>query len=358
MKVVFIGKGRPSRELLKKVFTVRREKVYNALNFLIEHNPIYADVTLSTAVDLPVDDVPNEIMQNLEIHDDEDDEDANEHSTYTPQTDLDDVPPDTVIMDSVGLIDLEGSSVQANDQLTSAINTLQAVSSVDETNSDDVQGTMIIPHGSLPVNEYNNPSLWLSAYPWLFPYGKGGPETQRKVKVGLRAYIKHVLKLANRKFSLDPSFKFHAFNVIQKRDVSYHTSLHVKRPQFNTTASCINSFTSESMDELLKCVQNKTPITDPNLRTLMDSLSSTGKHINGSPYQKSTKRNEIIGLMIQEGCPFLWITLSPAVTHSPIFLQIAGHDVHLSQIPSHAERAKLVANDPVRTRSKVQCHPN
>ena len=79
----------------------------------------------------------------------------------------------------------------------------------------------------------------------------------------------------------------------------------------------------------------------------MHSLGSAGKHVNGSPFQKSTYRREIYGLMVQEGSPALWITLSPAVTHSPIFLQLAGYDVDLSDIPSHVERAKLVANDPV-----------
>ena len=121
------------------------------------------------------------------------------------------------------MVDLEGSNVSTDDQINSAISTLQ--------------GTMIVPHGSVPVNEYNNPSLWLGAYPWLYPYGTGGPESQRKIKVGLRGYTKHVLKLADRKFSLDPSLKFHAFNVIQKRDVSYHTSLHVRRPESNSSAA-------------------------------------------------------------------------------------------------------------------------
>ena len=342
LKVVFIGNGRPSRELLKKVFTVRRQKVYDALNFLIANNPVYENIRLSNDVDIPNDDVPQVIMDTLETHDDLD-EDANEHSTYTPQTDLDDIPPDTVVMDSVGLVNLDGSNVQSSDQLNSAINLLQGASS----DSDNLQSTMIVPHGSVPVNEYDNPDLWLGAYPWLFPRGRGGPETQRKVKVGLRSYITHILKLADRKFSLDPSFKFHAFNVIQKRDVSFHTSLHVRKAQFGSTASHIQSLTPESMEQLLKCVQDKTPITDPHLKALMDTLSSTGKHINGSPFQKSTYRKEIFGLMIQEGTPVLWITLSPAVTHSPIFLQIAGRNIDISEIPAHAERAKLVANDPV-----------
>ena len=51
--------------------------------------------------------------------------------------------------------------------------------------------------------------------------------------------------------------------------------------------------------------------------------------------------------MIELGPPLLWITLSPAVVHSPIFLRIAGIEFDMSQIPSHSERAIMVANDPV-----------
>ena len=361
IRVVFIGKSKPSSDLLKKVLTVRRDKVYNAMRFLIAYNPIYSDVTLSD-VNLPIDDIPEEIRNSIEFRDDLVEEEENEHSTYTPQSDLENVPSDSIVMDSVGMIDLEGSSVKANDQLSSAIQHLQLNESSEETQEENngesqndsehaenntYEGTMIVPHGPVPVNEYNNPSLWLGAYPWLFPYGQGGPESQRKVYVGLRAYIKHLLKLADRKFSIDVSLKFHAFNVIQKRDVSYHTSLYVRRPGFNTIATGIDSLNQESINELLNCVQNKTPITNPNLKSLLNSLSSTGKFINGSPYQKSTYRREIFGLMIKMGSPVLWITLSPAVSHSPIFMLIAGYDVDISNIPSHAERAKLVANDPV-----------
>ena len=161
--------------MIKKVLTVRREKVYNAVNFLIANHPQYEGVTLSN-VDLPIDDVPQEISDTLHEHKDSYDEDSNEHSTYTPQTDINDVPSDTVIMDSSGMIDKEGSSVCSGDQMNSAISSLQ--------------GTMYVPHGSVPVNEYSNPNLWLGAYPWLFPYGKGGPETSRKVAVSLKACIK------------------------------------------------------------------------------------------------------------------------------------------------------------------------
>ena len=323
LKVVFLGNTPPTREKLKKVLTVRRERVYNAVQFLIDNHPQYSDVSLDSDVlmTLPIDDVPQVIIDTMHQHDDPDDEDGKEHSTYTPQTDLNEVPSDSVIMNSTGMIDNEGSSVHSNDQLNSAINSLQ--------------GTMYIPHGSVPVNEYSNPDLWLGSYPWLFPYGTGGPEIERKVSISLKAYIKHLMLLADRKFSRDMSFKFHAFNILQKRDVSLHTSLQIRRPGFHSTAARINSLNDESISQLLENTQNKTPVTDPNLRTLMSSLISCGAHIHGSPYQKSSYRREIFGLMVQYGTPALWITISPAVSHSPIFLKIAGYTVDLSQIPSH-----------------------
>jgi len=104
--------------------------------------------------------------------------------------------------------------------------------------------------------------------------------------------------------------------------------------------------------QILQAAENKTPVRDPNLQTLMKSLTSAGKHIRGSPYCKQGYRKEIFGLMIKFGMPPLWITISPAVVHSPIFLRLAGYEVDLTKItladiPSAVERAKIVASDPV-----------
>ena len=171
IRVVFIGKTKPTPDLLKKVLTVRRDKVYAALNWLRLNNPEYADVNISNNVDLPIDDVPKELLQTLAIEEDPD-EDADEHSTYTPQMDLHNIPSDACVMESVGTVDLEGTTVKSTDQMTSAVLELQGNGVNEEDNSNTMEGTLIVPHGSAPVNEYNNPSLWLGAYPWLFPYGR------------------------------------------------------------------------------------------------------------------------------------------------------------------------------------------
>ncbi len=66
---------------------------------------------------------------------------------------------------------MEGSSVHFSDQLNFAIHSLQ--------------GTIYVPYGPVPLNEYNNPNLWLGLYPCLFPYERGGPEANRKENVSL-----------------------------------------------------------------------------------------------------------------------------------------------------------------------------
>ena len=341
IKVVFIGSGVPSKDILKKVFTVRRERVFDALVYLVEHHPLYKNVIINHNVDLPVDDIPDAIWEMITAHDDADKEDEKEHANYTPQTELHsktDNSDDGIIMESSGMLDIEGSSVSTDCQMKAAVQSLQ--------------GTLFIPHGSLPITEYNNPLLWIGAYPWLFPHGMGGPEISRKVPVSLKAYVRHLLMHADKKFRLDLSFKFHVFNVLQKRDVSLHTSILVRQSGFHGVAAQMDQLTHDSLVKLLESIRNKTSLSDPSLKVLLNNLSSTGGKIHGSPYCKKSYRREILGMMVHFGMPAFFITISPATIHSPILLHLAGEDIDLDNVlvinlPSPHERAKIVAQDPV-----------
>ena len=58
--------------------------------------------------------------------------------------------------------------VKLTDQITSAILEFQEnVSNKDVKPAHNIQGTVIVPHRSTPVNEYSNPFLWLYSYPNL-----------------------------------------------------------------------------------------------------------------------------------------------------------------------------------------------
>ena len=65
------------------------------------------------------------------------------------------------------------------------------------------------------------------SYLWLFPFGKGGPDIERKTQLkGIRGYARYLLQLIDQKFT--ETIKFYISNVVQKRDISYHTNQHVK----------------------------------------------------------------------------------------------------------------------------------
>ena len=93
------------------------------------------------------------------------------------------------------------------------------------------------------------------------------------------------------------SFKFHIFNVLQKCNVSLHTSIVIRCPGFHNSAKQID-LTHETLVKLLQSIENKSAVTDPNLKTLLNNLSTIGAKITGSPYCKKSYRREIHGLMV------------------------------------------------------------
>jgi len=67
LAVSIVGHGKPPKKWLNATFRVRRQRVREALEWLIAHNPLYAGVTLSNARldSLPEDSIPVEIALNL-----------------------------------------------------------------------------------------------------------------------------------------------------------------------------------------------------------------------------------------------------------------------------------------------------
>ena len=68
LKVIFVGSQPPKRLQLRRVLTVRKKKVMEALNWLKKYNPLYRDITidLKNVEKLPDDDVPESIVSTME----------------------------------------------------------------------------------------------------------------------------------------------------------------------------------------------------------------------------------------------------------------------------------------------------
>lgn len=85
LKVIFIGSRPPQRIHLKKVLTVRKNKIVRALQWLKKFNVLYQSININfeTIAQLPEDDIPESIMSTIEQKI-TDEEVQDERVGYTP----------------------------------------------------------------------------------------------------------------------------------------------------------------------------------------------------------------------------------------------------------------------------------
>ncbi len=359
MKVIFVGSRKPSKKQLQNVLEVRRHKVQSALKWLKKNNPLYKDVKISDTrmKKIPIRNIPHCIWATL-VHDEDIKSEIKAKKNYTTAT-IDDIMSEPkenikqedqcgIIMEESGIIDVEGSAISSKEQtMAAAEHLLKDNSQKENKNNEKIH---IIPHGSEPLSEYRNPNLWTGAYPWLFPYGQGGPECERQVQLSIKSWIKHLLQLHNASFRTDQKFMFHVFNIIQKREVSLQASICVRHPKFGELSSALSNITSEQLQtSLIALADGK--LTDPDVKMLMNQIHVIGARVNGTPYSKRVHRLEIQGMMMNLGMPCFWVTLNPAEVHSPIVSFLSGHEINIDnqfpEVPSSHERAKNVASHPV-----------
>jgi len=113
-----------------------------------------------------------------------------------------------------------------------------------------------IQYGNTPIQEYKNPLFLINAFPTLFPYGIGGIDSERKIKLSYRDHVKYLFRLANNAFRTHPSFLFVAFNIIQKSEARYRMSQLIKQSDFQQFSEEINTLTIEDFNEAAQVAVN------------------------------------------------------------------------------------------------------
>ncbi len=366
LKVVFVGSRKPSKRQLMNVLQVRRQKVAAALKWLTKNHLQYQNVKIDSLKirKLPQKKIPECIWETI-VHDLDTRSEEIIHGSYTnasiedvmienQTSNVDDSIMD-VVMEQSGVIDVDGSTISSMDQMKVAAGQImkgQDEVNVDESELNANEKIHIIPHGPMPIVEYDNPDLWTGAYPWNFPYGLGGPEGRRKVNLSLRLWIKHLIQLHTPTFRMDQMFYFHVFNVIQKREVSLQASICVRQPRFQDGVSNIANLKSKQLEKSLTSIaEGKITDPDPNVKSLMSGIHVVGGKVPGSPYKRRNYRLEIQGNMIKLGQPAFYVTLNPADIHSPIVSFLSGAEIDLDEqfpsLPSAIDRARMAANNPV-----------
>ena len=351
--IIFCGSTPPTSEWLKKnarPLVVRRETVLKALQWLCTHNHLYKDVTIDAdrISALPEEDVLQYNVEHIPV--------SNTARDLVSRYDCSgDGQPADVTSEPSPELPVHFESVVITDvDANSPSNQLKAAALRHAKRG----GSFIqVPHDTEPLNEFFNPTMFPMIYPSLFPYGIGGFEDIRRVvPIGLENHVKHMLALSDRRFQEHYSFMFVIFNVIQRRKLLLHTSLCVKRKNFESWAQ---RFVDVSVEAVQALADRSTIGGQPTASTdeerkvleLMKEVKLISANIPGSAASRLTMRNEIRATIMSLGIPSFYITVNPADVYNPIVKYLSGHDIDIDnlmshEVPTYWEQAKTIARNP------------
>ncbi|CAF2150657.1 unnamed protein product [Rotaria magnacalcarata] len=372
LKIIFVGSRMPQRSQLKHILTVRKKKIYDALQWLNQNNPLYRYITInqSTIDKLPDDDVPECLWATMEISNNTEAAES-ERSSYIPDpltNASESNTATTVPITASAVLDVNGTTVSADDVAEHLLGQMKIRVS-DKTlerqseEAAEQDPVYMIPRGNKPVNEYSNPNLLLGVFPTLFPYGCGALEdSSRPVQINFREHVRYLLSYGDRRFEEHHSFIFVLFNILQRRTACFHAQLMTSRSYFQKSAQLLESLSSEDVAIALLNISKASysKVTDERINALMKHIKVVGGHVMGSAHSRSALRMKIHSLCFNLGLPSLFVTINPADIHSPVALYFAGVDLDLDRVlpellRTSYERAQIIATHPVATAKFFNC---
>ena len=153
IKIIFIGASLPSRHHLRKILSVRRRRIFDALVWLKENNVLYSHISLDNHIiaALPDDDVPESIWETLDyILEDRSVHVEREGYTEDPlisnQAMSERATSDFTPINPSGVLDVNGASVSAEDINSQMLHKLRIDSnkhSVDLSETNNVSATIL-----------------------------------------------------------------------------------------------------------------------------------------------------------------------------------------------------------------------
>lgn len=229
IKVFWLGARPPVHSDLNPFLVVRKAKVLAALQYLVEHNHLYRNITINYPIidDWGDDFIPPKLRDNI-ICLDEPDHHEREGYTVRLQTGncendlqaaqdnaLDSGGSEPLITGSV-CTDINGErqdpNVCALEALLDVVANRPAQSGVDTSSRDSLRNMWPLDHRKMPVISYTirgeatlvdhwtDPHYFTAAFSALFPTGFGGHLDERSIPVSLGAFAEWNLRHHSRRW--------------------------------------------------------------------------------------------------------------------------------------------------------------
>jgi len=228
IKVFWLGKRAPADADLKPFLQVRKDRVLAALQYLVQHNHLYRDLTINHAMidDWSADFIPPEIRDNIICLGSSDHHEREgytvslqtgnyENDLHAAQDALVDGDDHEALISGSIYTDVNGERQDPNLRM---INTLREVLACDRCGTDESVPTpedvidepghrrRMIPTISYAMrgqsalmNNWGDPHYFTAAFPTLFPSGIGGHQDERTVPVSLTAFAEWSLNHHSRR---------------------------------------------------------------------------------------------------------------------------------------------------------------
>ncbi|CAF3255409.1 unnamed protein product [Rotaria socialis] len=283
-------------------------KIYDALQWLNQNNPLYRYITInqSTIDKLPDDDVPECLWATMEISNNTEAAES-ERSSYIPDPLVNASESNTTTAAPItasAVLDVNGTTVSSDDVVEHLLGQMKirvsdktlGTQSEEITEQDPV---CMIPRGNKPANEYSNLNLLLGVFPTLFPYGCGAlADSSRPVQINFREHVRYLLSYGDRRFEEHYSFIFVLFNILQRRTAFFHAQLMTSRPYFQQSAQILETLNSEDVATALLNISKASysKVSDERINTLMKHIKVVGGHVMGSAHSRSALRTKINSL--------------------------------------------------------------
>ncbi|KAE8740593.1 hypothetical protein FOCC_FOCC013893 [Frankliniella occidentalis] len=304
-----LGYQGASKNLKPVDFQVRAQKVKDALIWLKNSNKFYFDVEISDANmnALPEDDNVFDILNGFDI-----DEQIEEPAVSLPNNNNNEHQTDST-EDNVEDIYESGSPI-----MTKAVG------------SDQIVSILSWPTiSNQPINEFNDDSYIVQAFPCLFPNGNGNIKIHRGKMESALNYFKHLVRYKDDRFAQHNRFRYFALNSYMRWSALRNGNLLIKtRPEFD------NMTLTQLKEELQR---------NP---TLIKKIMYRNSSISGSKSYWFARGKELLSMVEQIGLPTLFCTFSAADLHWPELFKLLAPDEDFTTM-SMFRKGQLVKNNPL-----------
>jgi hypothetical protein len=340
----------PTLQSSKNVLSVNRNKIYQWLCFLKQHNPLYANVVIDhTALSTYPDDdsIPTSLHQSV--------------STVQDIASADTIAELGTVPGHVGLTAVDSAhQFQQSMVYENTLHYQELYGSIKEQLSSkkttkrkfNENQTLAMISGNQFFNS-RDPAYYASLFPVLFPLGIGAPLDNRPKTLALKLFVKRSLSLSGSLFRTHALWMFLTYDQLRQIEIFSTLKLRLQSMPHSSLAR-IESLTLDQIQEAVDLKNNGLPLPEGHhANSLMNAVRLSGGSLQYTQQFRSAARDQIRATIVQYGSPSLYITISPA-DHKHILsyaMALQSFDLNADSLPNALfdsdYRSKLAAEHPV-----------